>query len=164
MEEMDFQARIEQGFQTGLVTGIDILGSFAVVLVKMGERFAEGARTTKISAQMLHPKALARMVRGWIRSKMEGRSMLPQDLWHVKAIPSGAMDTSIYRDKIEYYWGVAPFEQYGSTEEGGDSDANLEQERYDIFPRRGIPRIHSRGGVGKVAKEPIVRARYGSPG
>ena len=117
-EEMDFQERIEQGLQTGLITGIDILGSLAVVLVKMGQRFAEGARKTEISAQMLHPKALFRMIRGWIRSKLEGRSMLPRDLWRVKAIPSGGMDISIYRDKIEYYWGVAPFEQYESTEEG----------------------------------------------
>jgi hypothetical protein len=117
-EALSFQERIERGFQTGLVTGIDVLGSIAVVLVKMGERFAQGAQTTRLSHQLLHPKALARLVRGWARSRIEGRSLLPRDLWRVKALPSGGMDTSIYRDKIQYYWGVAPNEQYGSTEEG----------------------------------------------
>ena len=76
-EDMDFQKRIEIGFQTGLMTGIDILGSLAVVLVKMGERFAEGARTAKISAQMFHPRVFSRLLRGWMRSKLEGRSLLP---------------------------------------------------------------------------------------
>jgi hypothetical protein len=117
-ESLSFQERIERGFQTGLVTGIDVLGSIAVVLVKMGERFAQGARTTRMSHQLLHPKALLRLLRGWIRSKLEGRTMLPRDLWRLKALPSGGMDTSIYRDKIAHYWGIAPNEQYGSTEEG----------------------------------------------
>jgi phenylacetate-coenzyme A ligase PaaK-like adenylate-forming protein len=133
-EEMDFQERIEQGLQTGLVTGIDFLGSLAVVLVKMGQRFAEGAQKTKISAQMLHPKALSRMIRGWVRSKIERRSMLPRDLWRIKAIPSGGMDISIYRDKIEHYWGVAPFEQYGSTEEGAIATQAWNKKGMTFFP------------------------------
>jgi len=117
-EAMTFQERIEKGFEAALVTGIDIFGSLAVVLVRMGDSFAEGARTTKLSTQMLHPKALARLMRGLVRSKIEGRSMLPKDLWKVKGIPSGGMDTSIYKDKIAYYWGVEPYQNYGSTEEG----------------------------------------------
>jgi phenylacetate-coenzyme A ligase PaaK-like adenylate-forming protein len=133
-EGMDFQERIARGFDVGLVTGIDILGSLAVVLVKMGQRFAEGARTTKLSAHMLHPKALFRMVRGWLRAKLEGRAMLPKDLWRLKSIPSGGMDTSIYREKIEYYWGVAPFEQYGSTEEGAIATQAWNKKGMTFFP------------------------------
>ena len=133
-EALDFKDRIELGFQTGLVTGIDILGSLAVVLVKMGQRFAEGAQTTKISAQMLRPRAMVRMIRGWIRSKIERRSMLPKDLWRVKSIPSGGMDISIYRDKIEHYWGVTPFEQYGSTEEGAIATQTWNKKGMTFFP------------------------------
>ncbi len=117
-EQMSFQERIEKSFETALVTGIDVLGSISVVLVKMAERFAEGAQSTKPSARMLHPRALARLARGWLRSKLEGRPMLPKDIWRVKALQCGGMDTSIYKDKIAHYWGVIPFEQYGSTEGG----------------------------------------------
>ena len=117
-ETMEFQERIARGFKVGMVKGIDYLGSIAVVLVKIGEQFAAGAQGSKLSAQMLHPKVMFRLLRGYLRSKMEGRPMLPKDLWRVKAIPTGGMDSTIYRDKIEYYWGMAPAEQYGSTEEG----------------------------------------------
>ena len=133
-EQMAFQERIEVGFQTALVSGIDVFGSLAVVLVKMGERFAEGAQTTQVSAQMLHPKALTRMIRGLIRSKLAGRSMLPKDLWTVKAIPSGGMDASIYKDKIAYYWGITPYEQYGSTEEGAVATQAWNKKGYTFFP------------------------------
>ena len=42
MERMSFQERIQAGFQIGLRTGIDIIDSISSVLVKIGERFAEG--------------------------------------------------------------------------------------------------------------------------
>jgi phenylacetate-coenzyme A ligase PaaK-like adenylate-forming protein len=133
-EDLSFQERIEKGFETALVTGIDILGSLSVVLVKMGERFAQGARTTRLSTQMLHPSAMVRLLGGVIRSKLEKRSMLPKDLWKVKAIPSGGMDTSIYKEKIAEYWGVVPYEQYGSTEEGAIATQTWNKEGMTFFP------------------------------
>lgn len=133
-EEMEFQERIEKGFNTGLRTGIDILGSMSVVLVKMGERFAEGARTTRLSPGMLHPKVLFRLARAYLRSKLQHRPMLPKDLWTVKALPTGGMDTSIYRDIITYYWGVPPHEQYGSTEEGSIATQAWNKKGMTFFP------------------------------
>ena len=133
-EQMTFQDRIEKGFATALVTGIDVLGSISVVLVKMGERFAEGARTLRISTQMLHPKAALRLARGWLRSKLEGRPMLPRDLWKVKALQCGGMDTSIYKDRIAYYWGVNPFEQYGATEGGIMATQTWNMKGMSFFP------------------------------
>jgi len=133
-ERMTFQERIEKGFETALVTGIDVLGSISIVLVKIGERFAEGARTTKLSARMFHPKALARLAGGWVRSKMEGRSMLPRDLWGLKALTCGGMDTSIYKDRIAYYWGVTPSEQYGSTEVGAIATQTWNRKGMTFYP------------------------------
>lgn len=133
-ENLAFQERIEKGFEVGLKTGIDILGSMSVVLVKMGERFAEGANTTKLSTNLLHPRTTFRLLRGYIRSKVEGRSMLPKDLWKVKALPTGGMDTSIYRDTIAKYWGVTPHEQYGSTEEGAIATQTWTKNGMTFFP------------------------------
>jgi len=133
-EDMQFQERIEKGFETGLRTGIDILGSLAVVLVKMGEQFTEGARATKLSMHLLHPNVLVRLIRAYIRSKLEKRNMLPKDIWKLKAIPSGGMDTSIYKDKIEHYWGLTPFEQYGSTEEGAIATQVWNKKGMTFFP------------------------------
>jgi len=133
-EDIDFQARIERGFQIGLETGIDILGSMSVVLVKMGERFAEGARTVKINRHMLNPRVLFRLARGFARSKWEHRKMLPRDLWTLKALPCGGADTSLYKEKIAYYWGVEPYEQYGCTEEGAIATQAWNKKYMTFFP------------------------------
>jgi phenylacetate-coenzyme A ligase PaaK-like adenylate-forming protein len=133
-EDMDFQERIKMGFSEGMRSGIDILGSMSAVLVKMGEQFAEGAQTAKLSPAMLHPTTMTRMIRGYLRAKMEGRPMLPRDLWQLKAMPCGGADTGIYRDKISYYWGVEPYEQYGSTEEGAIATQIWNKKYMTFFP------------------------------
>ena len=118
-EDMEFQERITTGFKTAMKTGIDVLGSISVVLVKMGESFEQGANTSgSLSLDMLHPKVILRYLRGFVKSKRAGRPVLPKDLWSIKAIVTGGMDVSIYKERIAYYWGVLPFEQYGSTEVG----------------------------------------------
>jgi hypothetical protein len=120
-EDMTFHERIEKSFQTALVTGIDVIGSITAVLVKMGERFAEGVGGTRLSSHLLHPKALLRLTRALVRSKLAGRPLLPKDLWQVKGAICGGTDTSLYKDKIIQYWGVEPQEQYSSTETVGTS-------------------------------------------
>jgi phenylacetate-coenzyme A ligase PaaK-like adenylate-forming protein len=115
-EDLSFQERIEKSFETALVTGIDVIGSMTSVLVKIGERFAEGAGGTRLSGQLLHPGALFRLASAFIRSKLAGRPLLPRDLWHVRAALCGGTDTFLYKEKITEYWGVVPHENYSSTE------------------------------------------------
>ncbi len=137
-EQMDFQERIEKGFATGLETGIDVLGSISVVLVKMGERFAAGAQGLKVSRNLLKPTVAYRLARGFIRSRLERRPMLPRDLWTIKALTSGGMDTAIYRDKIAYYWGAIPYDQYGSTEDGSIAAQAWNKKWMTFFPDAGF--------------------------
>jgi hypothetical protein len=118
-ENMTFHERIEKSYQTALVTGIDIVGSITAVLVKIGERFAEGAGGSRLSGDLLHPMALLRLARAFGRSKLAGRPLLPKDLWPIKGAICGGTDTSLYKDKILEHWGVVPFEQYASTETMG---------------------------------------------
>lgn len=134
MEVMDFQQRISNSFNVGLKTGIDILGSMSVVLVKMGESFANGARKTKITKSMLHPKVLFRLIRGYVRAKIEGRQMLPKDLWTLKALLCGGADTSLYKEKIAHYWGTLPFDMYGCTEEGAIATQAWNKKYLTFFP------------------------------
>lgn len=117
-QSMSFQERLELSFQTAMVTGIDILGSITSVLVKMGERFASGGGSARLSRQMLHPKAMWRVTRALMRSRMAGRPLLPKDLWSVKGILCGGTDTTIHKQRVIEYWGIAPHEIYASTETG----------------------------------------------
>lgn len=118
-ETMSFQARMEMSFQMALITGIDLIGSITSVLVKIGERFAQGGGGARPSRYLLHPKAMFRLLRALIRSRMAGRPMLPKDLWSVKGVLCGGTDTALYKKTVAEYWGITPFEIYAATEPGG---------------------------------------------
>ena len=117
-EKMDFQERIESGFLMALRDGVDLVASISSVVIKIGESFTNRAIGMKFTPSMLHPSVLYRITRALIRSKLKGRSMLPQDLWPAKAVLATGTDTSIYRDKIIYYWGKIPYELYLATDVG----------------------------------------------
>jgi hypothetical protein len=117
-KSMSFQERMELSFQTAMITGIDVLGSITSVLIKIGERFASGGGSARLSRQMLHPKAMWRVGKALVRSRMAGRALLPKDLWTVKGILCGGTDTTLFKKRIEDYWGVIPHEIYASTEAG----------------------------------------------
>jgi phenylacetate-coenzyme A ligase PaaK-like adenylate-forming protein len=117
-EEMDFQERINKGFTMALRQGVDIVGSLGSVLIKIGETFTDRATGLKFSVSMLYPPILYRIIRAIVRSKLDGRGMLPRDLWEAKGIIAGGADTTIYRDKITHYWGKEPYELYSASEVG----------------------------------------------
>jgi hypothetical protein len=115
-ENMEFQDSIRNGFKVALREGVDAIFSIASVLVRMGEEFSGQARGMKLSPSMLHPKILLRLLRAWLRSKREKRAILPKNLWPTRAIITGGLDTAIYRDKIDHYWGTQPYELYACAE------------------------------------------------
>lgn len=117
-DDCDFQTRTQIGFQMALHTNLDILGSLTSVLIKIGEQITENSKSKSFNKQMLNPKLLTRFIKAYIKSKREGRSILPKDLWSVKGILCYGTDTSIYRDQLIHYWGKEPFECYASTETG----------------------------------------------
>ncbi len=118
-DKMDFEQRIKEGFRLGLKEGIDLFYGLSSVLVGIGEQFSHGSGSMSLSMDMLHPQIIARLVKGLVKSKLQHRPLLPKDLWKVKGIIAGGMDTAFYADKIESYWGVKPLEGYGGTEVGG---------------------------------------------
>lgn len=115
-EEMEFQERVEKGFEIALRDRVDCIFSISSVLAKIGEKSAQETQKIKFSPFMLRPQVLSLLARAWLRSKMQRRGILPKDLWSSKAIITSGTDTAIYRDEIAYYWGTAPYEAYSSTE------------------------------------------------
>jgi hypothetical protein len=117
-DSVDFETRIRIGFQMALRTGVDLLGSMTSVLIKMGERFTESSGQLKLSRHMLQPQVMWRLLTAWLRSKKEGRPILPKDLWPLKGLICYGMDTGIYKQQLMYYWEKEPLEIYASTETG----------------------------------------------
>ena len=118
-ERMEFEERVEKGLLMALREGMEAFNAIAVVLVKIGERFSQGASRMTLSPALLHPKVLFRLLRGMVRARLHGRtSLLPKDLWSVKGVATGGTDTQVFRDKIREMWGKEPIEAYGCTEGG----------------------------------------------
>lgn len=115
-ENMTFMERLDKGFWMALSEGIDGLYGLTAVLVGIGERFKQGAGSIKLSTLIRKPKALFRVLRGLIKSKLAGRPLLPKDLWSIKGMACGGTDSFIFRDKIKEMWGVQPLDIYASTE------------------------------------------------
>lgn len=118
-DQMEFRERIEAGFKLAMIEGLDYFYGLASVLVGIGERFEKGSGTMKISAEMLRPNVIWRLLRGYVSAKIKGGPMLPKDVWNLKGIATGGVDVSIYKNEIEHYWGKKPLEAYACTEGGG---------------------------------------------
>ncbi|MGD0726968.1 MAG: GH3 auxin-responsive promoter family protein [Spirochaetia bacterium] len=117
VESSSFPEQVSRAFEMALRDGFDFAGAIASVLVRMGAQMAgHAARTSKLSLGTFHPKVLFRLLRGLLRSRIQNRPVYPRDLWSPKGILAGGVDVSIYRDDIEKYWGVTPFDMYISTE------------------------------------------------
>ncbi len=115
-EEMTFLERLDKGIRMALSEGIDGIYGMTNVLVGIGERIKSGAGNVKISTLLLKPKALLRILKALIKSKLAGRSMLPKDLWSIKGMACGGTDSFIFRHKIKDLWGVQPLDIFASTE------------------------------------------------
>ena len=101
---LDFKDKVTTGFEVSLKTGVDILVAMTSVLVKLGKDFdrLSSSRRSK-SRGIPHPAVMLRMAGAFLRSKLAGRSMLPRDLWPVKAVIGWGIDTPIYRELVRRY-------------------------------------------------------------
>lgn len=117
-DSMDFKEKVVKGFEISLQSGVDILIAMTSVLVKMGNDFSGNSKNGNLLKHLLYPTVIYRFARAWLRSKLERRSILPKDLWPVKALIGWGIDTDIYRELVYKYWGMYPYEFHASTEAG----------------------------------------------
>ncbi len=117
-EEMPFEERVAQGFRMAFKEGMGVLFGISSVLMAVGQQFSDGAGTKNISILPLlsQPGLLMRLGMAFIKSKLRRRGMLPRDIWKLKGLIAGGMDTAVYREKIKYMWGRYPLDLYGCTE------------------------------------------------
>ena len=117
-EKMEYGERITTGFKLAMQHGLDYFGGLSVVLAKMGEQFETQSSNSQPSKELLNLTTLLRLLRAVLIAKINKRKILPKDIWKLKGIMSGGIDTDIYKDKIEYYWGKKPLEGFSCTEGG----------------------------------------------
>ena len=115
---LDFQEKVALGFERALEGGVDIVVSMTSVLLKMGEAFEQHSKGRSVIKLLRKPRIAWRMLAALARSKREGRSVLPKDLWNLKGLVCWGTDTGVYRDQIRHYWGCDPYEFLAITEGG----------------------------------------------
>ena len=117
-EALSFEERIALGFKQALSRGLEFFFGLSLVLVAVGEKFGDSSRKVNIRPLLSQPRALFRLGKGLIKSKLARRPMLPKDLWSVKGIISSGLDSSVYKEKIKALWGRYPLDVYAASEGG----------------------------------------------
>ncbi len=117
-EGLSFEDRIKLGFKQALSQGFDYFFGLSLVLVTVGDKFSQSSDKVDIRPFLSQPKALFRLTKGLVKSKLARRPMLPRDLWSVRGIISTGLDSWAYRERIKQLWGRYPLDVYGSTEGG----------------------------------------------
>jgi len=115
-EKLDIEERITLSFKQALSQGLDFYFGVSVALVAIGEKINQRMDKINIKSLLSQPKALARLARGLIKSKLAGRKLMPKDLWTIKGILSSGTDATIFKNVIKDTWGVYPLDVYVSTE------------------------------------------------
>ena len=88
------------------------------VAVAIGKRFSGSGSSTSINVKNLlkKPCGVIRMLRGLLKSRIQGRELLPRDLFKLKGMITFGLDGVIYREKIKEMWGRYPLDFHGCTE------------------------------------------------
>ncbi len=115
-EDMSFEDRVQLGFKMALSEGLDLFFALSSVLVAIGDRFSQNNQKIDIKPLLGKPKALARLLKGLMKSKLARRPLMPKDLWKLKGLISTGSDGSVFREKVKEMWGRYPLDVYGSTE------------------------------------------------
>ena len=117
-EGLPFDERIRLAFKHALSHGIDYFFGLSLILVAVGNKFTQSAGKRDIRPLLSQPRALLRLTKGMVKSRLAGRPMLPKDLWSVKGIVCGGLDSGVYKERIKQFWGRYPLDIYASTEGG----------------------------------------------
>ena len=115
-EKLDVEERIALSFKQALSQGLDFYFGVSVALVAIGEKINQRMGKINIKSMLSQPRALARLAKGLIKSKLAGRKLMPKDLWTVKGIFSSGTDGTIFKNVIKDTWGRYPLNVYASTE------------------------------------------------
>jgi hypothetical protein len=117
-EGLSFEERVRLGFDQALSGGLDYFFGISLVLMKIGEKLRDSSGNFNIHPYLLRPRALYRLLKGRVKSRLGGRAMLPRDIWSLKGIIGSGVDSWIYKEKIKEFWGKKPLDLYSCTEAG----------------------------------------------
>lgn len=154
---MPFQDRMKEGFTMALSQGLNYFAGITGVLVAVGEQFSQRSSGTGISSTLLAPRAIFRLAKALLRSKLAKRSILPQDIWSVKGMVAGGTDTSVFRERVKDLWGKYPLELFGCTEVSTVAVQMWDYKGLTFFPNACFLEFIPEQELAKEKKDPHYR-------
>ncbi len=133
-DRMPFEDKVNMGFELALAHGMDGFFGLAGVLVAIAKKFEQRSGKSSKTKILKQPGAFFRLSRGLLRSKSQGRKLLPKDIWKFKIIVSAGTDCAVFKDKIEQLWGRKPLNIYGNTETGVLATQTWDYQDMVFFP------------------------------
>ncbi len=102
----------------GMTGGLDILVGPNSALTQLGEDFSNSRAIPWLQPSLIHPIAMLRLAKGYIKSRLLGRQMMPKDCWAPKALLTWQLDESEMNRETALYWGKLPYQPYYCPEGG----------------------------------------------
>ncbi|OGO31026.1 MAG: hypothetical protein A2Z29_08115 [Chloroflexi bacterium RBG_16_56_11] len=133
-EGLSFEERLKLGFQQAMSEGLDYFFGISLVLVNVGEKLRDSSGGLNIRPFLKSPRALLRLARGKVRSRLARRALLPKDIWTLRGIIGSGVDSWIYKDKIKELWGRHPLDLYSCTEGGVIATQTWDYDGMTFFP------------------------------
>lgn len=118
-EKMEFKHKVRENFTRAMRERVDLIVSMTSVLMRAGESFELGDRGGSKSPKMkLNWRAKARYIKAKLKAMVLRRPPRAGDVWKARGILGWGVDTAIFKDQVERYWGHRPMELYACTEGG----------------------------------------------
>lgn len=120
-DKLGFHGAVAESMKRALHDGADIMISPATVATRVAQRISAMSTSgghTPIWKSLSDPRVFFRLAKARIVAWLDGRPILPRDLWSLKGLIGWGIDMSILRDRIAKSWGVEPYEFMASTEGG----------------------------------------------
>ncbi len=133
-EKLPYEERIAAGFKQALSEGMDYFFGLSLVLVKVGEKLSNSSGKVDIRQFLSQPRALWRLSKALVKSRLAGRHLLPKDIWSLKGIIGSGVDSSVYKEKIKQLWGKMPLDIYSCTEGGVIATQTWDYEGMTFIP------------------------------
>jgi protein-S-isoprenylcysteine O-methyltransferase Ste14 len=154
-EKLSFSDRTKEGVRLALDEGMDLIGGMSSVLLAIGQNLKDGNSKVSLLPLLKKPKKLGRLVKGYLKSKIAHRDLLPKDLWSPKGIMAGGADTAIYRNKIKEMWGKYPLDLYAFTEGGPIAVQTWGYDGMTFFPSLNFYEFIPETEIAKIKQNPF---------
>lgn len=132
-QDASFSQRISSGFSLALKKGVDYFFGIGSVAAYITENFGKGKTTDKSLGSISFSNA-ARYLKGKYVCKRDGRTLLPGDIFHLKALFLAGTDAVCYKDRIAAAWGIQPVELAAGTESTEIASETWEHRGMVFFP------------------------------